>query len=77
MKVGIYWVRLKGFYVVARFSANFPKIAVRQSVGGCGAAEENSKPCKPFSPTRYVIGKIFRKRLLELNGQFPFSSSNP
>ena len=31
----------------------FPKIAVRQTVGGRGAAEGNSKPCKPFSPTQY------------------------
>ena len=52
----MYWVRLKGFYVVARVSANFPKIAVNQSVGGCGAAEGNSKPCKPFSPTQYYTG---------------------
>ena len=22
-------------------------------MGGCGAAEGNSKPCKPFSPTQY------------------------
>ena len=32
----------------------FPKIAVRQTVGDCGAAEGNSKPCKPFSPTQYI-----------------------
>ena len=30
----------------------FPKIAVRQTVGGRGAADGNSKPCKPFSPTQ-------------------------
>ena len=29
-----------------------PKIAVRQTVGGCGAAEGNLKPCRPFSPTQ-------------------------
>ena len=28
----------------------FPKITVRQTVGGRGAAEGNLKPCKPFSP---------------------------
>ena len=27
-----------------------PKIAVRQTVGGRGAAEGNSNSCKPFSP---------------------------
>ena len=43
----MYWVRLKSFYVDVRFSANFP------NMGGCGAAEGNSKPCKPFSPTQY------------------------
>ena len=32
----------------------FPKIAVRQTVGDCGAAEGNSKPCKPVSPTQYI-----------------------
>ena len=31
--------------MVARFSA--------KSVGDCRAAEGNSKPCKPFSPTQY------------------------
>ena len=36
----------------------FPKIAVRQSVGGCGATEGNSKPCKPFSPTQYVVIRV-------------------
>ena len=30
-------------------------IEVRQTVGGCGAAEGNSKPCKPFSPTQYYV----------------------
>ena len=34
----------------------FLKIAVRQTVGGRGAAEGNSKPCKPFIPTQYVCG---------------------
>ena len=23
-------------------------------MGGCGAAEGNSKPCKPFCPTQYI-----------------------
>ena len=27
---------------------------MRQAVGGCGAAEGNSRPWKPFSPTQYV-----------------------
>ena len=36
----------------------FTKIAVRQRVGGRGAAEGNSKPCKPFSPTQYNLPKI-------------------
>ena len=38
----------------------FPKIAVRQTVGDCGAAEGNSKPCKPFSPTQYTILTLCR-----------------
>ena len=33
----------------------FPKIAVRQTVGGRGVAEGNSKLCKPFSPTQYFV----------------------
>ena len=33
------------------FLTIFRKIAVRQTVGDCGAAEGNSKSCKPFSPT--------------------------
>ena len=36
----------------------FPKIAVRQTVGGRGAAEVNSKPCKHFSPTQYIHNNI-------------------
>ena len=32
----------------------FPKIAVRQTVVGRGAAEGNSKPCKPFT-TQYIL----------------------
>ena len=32
----------------------FPKIAVRQTVEGRGAAEGNSKQCKPFCPTQYM-----------------------
>ena len=37
---------------------HFPKIAVRQTVGGRGAAEDNSKLCKPFSPTQYIRREI-------------------
>ena len=50
----LYWVRLKGYYMVARFSANFSKNCSEadSAVGGHGAAEENSKPFKPFSPTQ-------------------------
>merc|ERR1719264_1851119 len=43
---------LKAFTWLRDFLPIFPKIAVRQSVGGCGAAEGNSKPCRPFSPTQ-------------------------
>ena len=35
-----YWVRLKGFMWLRDFLPIFQKIAVRQSVGGCGAAEK-------------------------------------
>ena len=42
----------KAFTWLQDFLQIFPKIAVRQSLGGCGAAEGNSKPCKPFSPTQ-------------------------
>ena len=31
----------------------FPKIAVRQTVGGHGAAEGNIQTLKAFSPTQY------------------------
>ena len=40
----------------------FPKIAVRQTVGGRGAVEGNSRPCKPFSPTQYICGMEGRTR---------------
>ena len=43
----------KAFTWLRDFLRIFPKIAVRQTVGVCGAAEGNSKPCKPFSPTQY------------------------
>ena len=36
----------------------FSKIAVGQTVGGRGAAEGNSKPCKPYSPTQYNAGSV-------------------
>ena len=41
----------------------FPKNAVRQALGGRGAAEGNSKQCKPFSPTLYIFC-IFRRKVL-------------
>ena len=43
----------KAFTWFRDFLPMFPKITLRQSVGGCGAAKGNSKPCKPFSPTQY------------------------
>ena len=36
----------------------FSKIAVRQTVGGRGAAEGNSKPSKRFSPTVLLPGVV-------------------
>ena len=47
-----------------------PKIAVRQTVGGLGAAEGNSKPCKPFSPTQYVYLICANERNLSTNKLF-------
>ena len=38
-----YWVRLKGFYVVERFSVHFSENC-SEAIGGSGAAEGNSKP---------------------------------
>ena len=59
----MYWVRLYGFYVVERFSAHFPENC---SEADNGAAEGNSKPCKPFSPTQYVKLALKRKCLVIL-----------
>ena len=48
-----YWVRLKGFYVVARFSAKFSENCSEADSGRpWGQQKGNSKPCKPFSPTQ-------------------------
>ena len=43
----------KAFTWLIDFLPIFPKIAVRQAVGGRGAAEGNSKLSKPFIPTQY------------------------
>ena len=43
----------------------FPKIAVRQTVGGCGASEGNSKSCKPFFPTQNNLNAPFSYPLKE------------
>ena len=52
----------------------FPKIAVRQTVGGHGAAEGNSKPCKPFSPTQYKW-VVFYFGVILLDVQLPSSGN--
>ena len=40
----------------------FPKIAVRQSMGGCWAAEGNSKPCK--SPRVHTVEPTYKVHVL-------------
>ena len=48
-----HWLDFKACTCLRDFLPIFPKIAVRQTVGGRGAAERNSKPYKPFSSTQY------------------------
>ena len=42
----------------------FPKIAVRQTVGGRGAAEGNTKLCQSFSPTQCIKAQVAPKHFL-------------
>ena len=39
--------------MVERFTANFSESCSEEVSGRLWAAEGNSKPCKPFSPTQY------------------------
>ena len=62
----------KVFKWLRDFLPMFPKIAVRQTAGGCGEADGNSKPCNPTQYfNRYPLPKTFNFVLCPVHVHIP------